>query len=79
LPGSCTACRYTERSPPGSDQRCEQVGLHVLAGDEQDLRLPSGDPGRLHEVLTLGDEQPELVAPALLLELADGLELLVVG
>jgi hypothetical protein len=52
--------------------------LDVLAGNEQ---LHRGDPGvdrRLDEILTLRDEEPELVAPAAVLQLADELELLVV-
>ncbi len=51
----------------------EEVGLNVLAGPEDEL---GAGPD---EVLPLGAEQPELGPPALLLELPDGLELLVVG
>ena len=55
----------------------EQRRLDVLARDEQVDRLDPG--GRFDEVLTLRDEQPELVAPAPVVELADELEPLVVA
>jgi len=55
----------------------QERGLDVLARDEQVDRL---DPaGRLDEILTLRDEQLELVAPAPVMELADELEPLVVA
>jgi len=50
--------------------------LDVLAGDEQvDRRCARG----LDEVLPLRDEQPKLVPPAPVVELADELEPLVVA
>jgi hypothetical protein len=56
---------------------CEQLGLDVLAGDEE------VDRGRVarsrNEILPFDDEQPELVAPAPVMELADELEPLVVA
>ena len=55
----------------------EQRRLDVLSRDEQVDRLDAG--GRLDEVLTLRDEQLELVAPAPVVELADELEPLVVA
>jgi hypothetical protein len=57
----------------------QQRRQDVLAGDEQLLDLEAGVAGRVDQVLTLGDEQPELVAPAPLAELTDELELLVVA
>jgi hypothetical protein len=61
-----------ERRHLGQERR-----LDVLARDEQVDRL---DPaGRLDEILTLRDEQLELVAPAPVMELADELEPLVVA
>jgi hypothetical protein len=58
---------------------CEQLGLHRLAGDQQLDRLEAGVRRRLDEVFTLRDEQPELVSPAPVVELADELEPLVVA
>ncbi|HWJ32931.1 MAG TPA: hypothetical protein VNR59_11370 [Gaiellaceae bacterium] len=57
----------------------EQRRLDVLAGDQQVDGLEARGARRLNEILPLGDEQPELVAPAALLQLADELELLVVA
>jgi len=57
----------------------EQRRLDVLAGDEQLDRLDSGVARGVDEILALGDEQPELVAPAPVPELADELEPLVVA
>jgi hypothetical protein len=57
----------------------QQLRLDVVACDEQLGRL---DPGRtrcLDKVLSLGDEEPQLVPPAALVELADELELLVLA
>jgi hypothetical protein len=55
----------------------EQRRLDVLARDQQLDRL---DPGcRLDQILPLDSEQPELVAPAPVVELADELEPLVVA
>jgi hypothetical protein len=57
----------------------EQLRGDVVAGDEQLGGLePRGEPG-LDEVLSLDREQPELVAPAPVVELADELEPLVVA
>jgi hypothetical protein len=64
--------RMRERRGLGQERR-----LDVLARDEQVDRL---DAGRgLDEILTLRDEQLELVAPAPVMELADELEPLVVA
>jgi hypothetical protein len=57
----------------------EQRRLDVLARDEQLDRLPARRAAGVDEILALGDEQPELVAPAPLAQLADELELLVVA
>jgi hypothetical protein len=57
----------------------EERGLDVLTGDEQLDRLDGGVPRRLDEILTLGDEQSELVAPPGVLQLPDELELLVLA
>ncbi len=54
----------------------EQLRLDVLARNEQLDRLGGR---RLDEILALADEQPELVAPAPLVQLADELQLLVVA
>jgi len=37
--------------------RGEQLRLHILARHEQDLWLPTGGLGGLHQVLPLGREQ----------------------
>jgi hypothetical protein len=55
----------------------EERRLDVLAGDEQIDRLDA--TGGLDEILTLRDEQLELVSPAPVVELADELEPLVVA
>jgi hypothetical protein len=55
----------------------EERRLDVLAGDEQIDRLDA--TGGLDQILTLRDEQPELVSPAPVVELADELEPLVVA
>jgi len=52
----------------------EQLGRDALPRDEQVGRLDPGRGGGRDEVLPLGDEQPELVAPAPVPELADELE-----
>jgi hypothetical protein len=62
----------------GRDLR-EQVGLDVLAGDEQLYRLDRLGAGRFDEVLPLRDEEAELVPPAAVVQLADELELLVLA
>jgi hypothetical protein len=60
----------------GRGDFCEQARLDVLARDEQldRFRGRGGD-----EVLPLAREQPELLAPPPLVQLADELELLVVA
>jgi len=63
--------------PEGRDLGQEHR-LDVLAGDEELHRFDPGIDRRLDEILTLRDEEPELVAPAAVLQLADELELLVV-
>jgi hypothetical protein len=55
----------------------EQRRLDVLARDEQLDRLDARGRRGLDEVLALGDEQAELVAPAPLRQLPNELELLV--
>src|SRR4029078_7700133 len=55
----------------------EQGRLDVLTGDEEVDRLSRARS--LDEVLALDDEQPKLVAPAPVMELADELEPLVVA
>jgi hypothetical protein len=57
----------------------EQLGRDVLSRNEE---IDGRDPGRgggRDEILALGDEQPELVTPAPVPELADELEPLVVA
>jgi hypothetical protein len=57
----------------------EQLVGNVLSGDEDVSRLePRGEPG-LEQILPLDREQPELVPPAPVVELADELEPLVVA
>ena len=56
-----------------------QLRRDGLPRDEQLDRLDAAVAGRVDEVLTLRDEQPELVAPAPVVELADELEPLVVA
>jgi hypothetical protein len=57
----------------------QQCRLDVLAGDEQVDRFEPCVECRVDEILTLRCEQPELVAPPPLVQLADELELLVLG
>ncbi|HEX6663014.1 MAG TPA: hypothetical protein VF025_05020 [Gaiellaceae bacterium] len=57
----------------------QQLGRDVLTRDEQLDRLDSRAPSRLDDILALGGEQPELVAPPALEQLADELELLVLA
>jgi hypothetical protein len=57
----------------------EQLGRDGLARDEQLDRLEPGIRRGVDEVLALRDEQPELVTPAPVMELADELEPLVVA
>jgi len=56
---------------------CEQLRKNGLPGDEQLDRLDPRIQRRLDEILALGRELPELVAPATRLQLADELERLV--
>jgi len=57
----------------------EELSGNVLSGDENVRRLePAGEPG-LEQILPLDREQPELVPPAPVAELADELEPLVVA
>src|SRR5216683_5989979 len=62
-----------ERRDLGQERRVD-----VLSGDEHFDRLDPAVDSRLHEILTLCDEEPELVAPAAVVQLPDELELLVV-
>jgi len=66
---------HADHSGPGPEcaHRIEQLGLYVDTGSEDELRVGP------NEILPLRAEQPELCPPALLLELPDGLELVVVG
>jgi hypothetical protein len=57
----------------------EKRRLDVLAGDEHVDRFESCVARGVDEILTLGDEEPELVAPPPLVQLADELELFVVA
>jgi hypothetical protein len=57
----------------------QEGGLHVLSCDEHLDRLDSRLEGRIHEIFTLRDEEPELVAPAAVVQLPDELELLVLA
>jgi hypothetical protein len=57
----------------------QQRRLDVLAGDQDIDRLEAAGVGGVDEVLTLDEEEPELVAPASLVQLADELEPLVVA
>jgi hypothetical protein len=57
----------------------EKRRLDVLPGDEHVDVLEARFARRVDQVLPLGDEQTELLAPAALVQLADELELLVVA
>jgi hypothetical protein len=57
----------------------EQRRLDVLAGDQQLHGLEARIACGVDEILALSDEQPQLLAPAPLVQLADELELLVVA
>jgi len=63
--------------PEGRDLGQERR-LDVLTGDEQFHRLDPGVERSTDKILALRDEEPELVAPAAVVQLADELELLVV-
>ena len=58
---------------------CQQPPLDILAGDEQLVRLVARCERGVDQILALGDEQPELVAPTALVQLANELELLVLA
>ena len=68
------ARRMSERRNVG-----EQCRLDVLAGHEHLDRLEAGVTRGVDEILALGDEEPELVPPAALVQLPDELELLVLA
>jgi hypothetical protein len=53
--------------------------LHVLSCDEHLDGLDSRLEGRVDEIFTLRDEEPEFVPPAAVLQLADELQLLVLA
>jgi hypothetical protein len=57
----------------------EERRLDVLARDQQFDRLDACTPSSGDQILTLRDEEPELVPPAAVLQLADELELLVLA
>jgi hypothetical protein len=57
----------------------EQCLLDVLARDQQFDRLDARSLSSGDQILTLRDEEPELVPPAAVLQLADELELLVLA
>jgi hypothetical protein len=57
----------------------QQLRRDRLTRDEQIDGLDAGGGRSLDEILALRDEQPELVAPAPVAELADELEPLVVA
>jgi hypothetical protein len=57
----------------------EQRRLDVLARDQQFDRLDACSLSSGDQILTLRDEEPELVPPAAVLQLADELELLVLA
>jgi hypothetical protein len=58
----------TERRDLGQQRR-----LDVLSRDEQLDGLVTGRARRVDEILALGDEQAQLVAPPALVQLADEL------
>jgi hypothetical protein len=57
----------------------EQLGGDVLSGGENVRGLEPGGEAGLEQILALDREQPELVPPAPVVELADELEPLVVA
>ena len=67
------------RAGPQRADLVQQLGLDVLARDQQHLGLQARGLGGLDQVLALGREQVELVPPAPVGQLADGLEVWVVG
>jgi hypothetical protein len=64
--------------PERGDLR-QQLGSDVLSRHEDVHRRDPGRRGSGDQILALSDEQPELVAPAPVPELADELEPLVVA
>jgi hypothetical protein len=73
--------RLARPAAEGGKSRPGGGGFAAVASsrDQQLDRLEPGHVRRLDEVLSLRDEQPELVAPAPVTELADELEPLVVA
>jgi hypothetical protein len=67
------------RRMPECRDLCQQARLDVLTRDEQLDGLDPRGQRRLDEILPFGDEEPELVAPAAVVQLADELELFVVS
>jgi hypothetical protein len=57
----------------------EECRLDIFSGNEDLDRLDPGVERRLDEILTLRDEEPELVAPTAVVQLPDELELLVLA
>jgi hypothetical protein len=57
----------------------EQWRLDVLARDQKLNGLDPCSRGSGDEILAFGDEEPELVTPAAVLQLADELQLLVLA
>jgi hypothetical protein len=57
----------------------QQRGLDVLARNQDLDRLDPSGERRIDEIFTLCEEEPELVAPAALVELPDELELVVLA
>jgi hypothetical protein len=57
----------------------QQSRIDVLAGNQELCRFQPGIDSGLDEILALRDEEPELVAPAAVVQLADELELLVLA
>jgi hypothetical protein len=57
----------------------EQLGGNVLSGDKDVRGLEPGGEAGLEQILPLDREQPELVPPAPVVELADEFEPLVVA
>jgi hypothetical protein len=57
----------------------EQLRLHVFSRHKHVRRLDTGCEPRVDEILPLDGEQPELVPPAAVAELADELQALVLA
>jgi hypothetical protein len=60
-------------------RRDGDAGQAAAVGREARVRVPPGGVGGVQQILALGHEQPQLVAPLAAGELADLLELFVVG